>query len=58
MPSGNLLGPGHLRQQSPPAPGHQYPGDGTVPTDDEQRELFTALLDGASLAPAGPLLSS
>ena len=22
--------------------------DGTVPTDDEQRELFTALLDGAS----------
>ncbi len=22
--------------------------DGTVPTDDEQRELYTALLDGAS----------
>ena len=42
------MGPGHLRQQSRLRRAINTLVDGTVPTDDEQRELFTALLDGAS----------
>ena len=51
-----LLGPGHLRQQSPPAPGHQYPG--------RRHRSHRRRAAGAVhrppgrrfLAPAGPLL--